>query len=31
MSAASPGVIDMFMPNRYYPDTEDVPAPWPTP
>ncbi len=22
MSAASPGVIDMFMPNRYYPDTE---------
>jgi 5-methyltetrahydropteroyltriglutamate--homocysteine methyltransferase len=23
MSAASPGVIDMFMPNRYYPSTED--------
>jgi 5-methyltetrahydropteroyltriglutamate--homocysteine methyltransferase len=22
MSAASPGVIDMFMPNRYYPGTE---------
>jgi 5-methyltetrahydropteroyltriglutamate--homocysteine methyltransferase len=23
MSAASPGVIDMFMPNRYYPSTEE--------
>jgi 5-methyltetrahydropteroyltriglutamate--homocysteine methyltransferase len=23
MSAASPGVIEMFMPNRYYPSTED--------
>jgi 5-methyltetrahydropteroyltriglutamate--homocysteine methyltransferase len=23
MSAASPGVIEMFMPNRYYPGTED--------
>ncbi len=23
MSAASPGVIEMFMPNRYYPATED--------
>jgi 5-methyltetrahydropteroyltriglutamate--homocysteine methyltransferase len=23
MTAASPGVIDMFMPNRYYPSTED--------
>jgi 5-methyltetrahydropteroyltriglutamate--homocysteine methyltransferase len=23
MSAASPGVIDMFMPNRYYPTTEE--------
>jgi len=23
MSAASPGVIEMFMPNRYYPNTED--------
>jgi 5-methyltetrahydropteroyltriglutamate--homocysteine methyltransferase len=23
MSAASPGVIEMFMPNRYYPTTED--------
>jgi 5-methyltetrahydropteroyltriglutamate--homocysteine methyltransferase len=23
LSAASPGVIEMFMPNRYYPSTED--------
>ncbi len=23
MTAASPGVIEMFMPNRYYPNTED--------
>jgi 5-methyltetrahydropteroyltriglutamate--homocysteine methyltransferase len=23
MSAASPGVVEMFMPNRYYPSTED--------